>query len=63
VDVLPKKAVINASLIIDLNAAPNEERASIVEEVATWITKSVVEAYTPKLLMVEVVGVLSRYLS
>jgi len=60
---LPKKVVVDASLIVDLYAAPNEERASIAEEVVTWISKGVIEAYAPKLLIVEVVGVLSRYLS
>jgi len=39
------------------------KRASIAEEVVTWISKGVIEAYAPKLLIVEVVGVLSRYLS
>ena len=60
---MPKKVVVDASLIVDLYAAPNEERASIAEEVVTWISKGVIEAYAPKLLIVEVVGVLSRYLS
>ena len=58
-----KRIVVDASLIIDLYAAPNEVRASIAEEVTSWITKHLVEAYAPKLLIVEVVGVLSRYLS
>ncbi len=60
---LPKKVVVDASLIVDLYAAPTEERASIAEEVVTWITRGIVEAYAPKLLIVEVIGVLSRYLS
>ena len=42
-NVLPKKAVIDVSLIIDLYATPNGEHASIAEEVATWITESVAE--------------------
>ncbi len=63
VNVLSRKVVIDASLIVDLYAAPNEKRASIAEEVTTWITRGVMEAYVPKLLMVEIVGVLSRYLS
>jgi len=57
-----KKVVIDASLIIDLYAAPNDMRASIAEEVLSWISMHIVEAYAPKLLMVEVVGVLARYL-
>ena len=60
---MPKKVVIDASLIIDLYAAPNEARALLAEEVTSWVMKSLVEAYAPKLLIVEVIGVLSRYLS
>ena len=63
VNVLPRKVVIDASLVIDLYAAPNEDRASIAEEVARVITQGGVEAYAPKLLIVEITGVLSRYLS
>ncbi|OYT47830.1 MAG: hypothetical protein B6U85_04245 [Desulfurococcales archaeon ex4484_42] len=58
-----KRVVIDASLIIDLYAAPNDMRASIAEELASWIAAHLVEAYAPKLLMVEVLGVLARYLS
>ena len=58
-----KRVVVDASLIIDLYAAPNDMRASIAEEVLSWITAGLVEAYAPKLLMVEVLGVLARYLS
>jgi len=58
-----KRVVIDASLIIDLYAAPNDMRASIAEEVSSWIATRLVEAYAPKLLMVEVLGVLARYLS
>ena len=58
-----KRVVVDASLIIDLYAAPNDMRASIAEEVLSWITTSLVEAYAPKLLMVEVLGVLARHLS
>jgi len=63
VNALRRKVVIDASLIIDLYAAPSEERASIAEEVVTWITRGIVDAFAPKLLIVEVMGVLSRYLS
>ncbi len=38
-------------------------RASIAEEVLSWISTRIVEVYAPKLLMVEVIGVLARYLS
>lgn len=62
-NVLAKNIVVDASLILDLYAAPDEERASIAEEVTGWIMRGLVEAYAPKLLVVEVVGVLSRYLS
>ena len=31
VNVLPRKVIIDASLVIDLYAAPNENRASIAE--------------------------------
>ncbi len=58
-----RRVVIDASLVIDLYAAPNDMRASIAEEVLSWINTHIVEAYAPKLLMVEVVGVLARYLS
>ncbi len=58
-----KRVVIDSSLIIDLYAAPNDMRASIAEEVASWIATHLVEAYAPKLLMVEVLGVLARHLS
>ncbi|MCE4607354.1 MAG: type II toxin-antitoxin system VapC family toxin [Caldisphaeraceae archaeon] len=58
-----KRLAIDASLIIDLYAAPNDIRASIAEEVLSWISARIVEAYAPKLLMVEVIGVLARYLS
>jgi len=58
-----KRVVVDASLIIDLYAAPNDMRASIAEEVLSWITAGLVEAYAPKLLMVEVLGVLARHLS
>ena len=60
---MARRAVVDASLMIDLYAAPSEKRAQIAEEVATWIMKGLVEAYAPKLLIVEVAGVLSRYLS
>ena len=60
---MPKKVIADASLVIDLYAAPNEDRAAVAEEVAKRITQGVAEAYAPKLLIVEVVGVLSRYLS
>ena len=58
-----KRVVVDASLIIDLYTAPDDMRASIAEEVLSWITTGLVEAYAPKLLMVEVLGVLARYLS
>jgi len=58
-----KRAVIDASLVIDLYAAPNDMRASIAEEALSWITLRFVEAYAPKLLMVELLGVLARHLS
>ncbi len=60
---MPRKIVVDASLVIDLYAAPNESRASIAEEVTRLIMQGVVEAYAPKLLIVEITGVLSRYLS
>jgi len=58
-----RRVVIDASLIVDLYAAPNDMRASIAEEVLSWISTGLVEAYAPKILMVEVLGVLARYLS
>ena len=58
-----KRVVVDASVIIDLYAAPDDRRASIAEEVMSWITGGFVEAYAPKLLVVEVLGVLARYLS
>jgi len=58
-----KRVVVDASLIIDLYTVPDDMRASIAEEVLSWITTGLVEAYAPKLLMVEVFGVLARYLS
>lgn len=58
-----RKVVLDASLLIDLYAAPNEDRASIAEEIARLVAQGAVEAYGPKLLIVEIVGVLSRYLS
>ena len=58
-----KRVVVDASLIIDLYTAPDDMRASIAEEVLSWITTGLVEAYAPKLLMVEVLGALARYLS
>lgn len=58
-----KRVVVDASVIIDLYAAPDDRRASIAEEVMSWITGGFVEAYAPKLLVVEVPGVLARYLS
>lgn len=63
VNVLPRKVVIDTSLVIDLYAAPNENRASIAEEVARLIMQGAAEAYAPKLLIIEITGVLSRYLS
>ena len=58
-----KRVVVDASVIIDLYAAPDDRRASIAEEVMSWVTAGFVEAYAPKLLVVEVLGVLARYLS
>ena len=58
-----KRVVVDASVIIDLYAAPDDRRASIAEEVMSWVTGGFVEAYAPKLLVVEVLGVLARYLS
>ena len=58
-----RRVVVDASLIIDLYAAPDDIRASIAEEVSSWISARIIEAYAPKLLVVEVVGVLARYLS
>ena len=63
VNALPRKVVIDASLVIDLYAAPNENRASMAEDVARLIMQGDVEAYAPKLLIVEITSVLSRYLS
>jgi predicted nucleic acid-binding protein len=63
VNALVKRVIVDASVVIDLYAAPSEDRASIAEEVARWILEGSVEAYAPKLLVVEVAGVLSRYLS
>lgn len=59
---LTKKIVIDASLIIDLYAAPNDIRASIAEDVMSWVASHLVEAYAPKLLVIEVLGVLARHL-
>jgi len=58
-----KRVVVDASVVIDLYAAPDDRRASIAEEVMSWVTAGFVEAYAPKLLVVEVLGVLARYLS
>jgi len=58
-----KRVVVDASVIIDLYAAPDDRRASIAEEVMSWVTGGFVESYAPKLLVVEVLGVLARYLS
>lgn len=58
-----KRIVIDTSVIIDLYAAPNDVRASIAKEVASWAAKNLVEAYAPKSLVVEVFGVLARHLS
>ncbi len=33
---LPKKVVVDASLIVDLYTGPTEERASVAEEVGTF---------------------------
>ena len=49
-----KRVVIDTSLIIDLYATPNDLRASIAEEVISWITTHIIDAYAPKLLVVEV---------
>lgn len=38
-NVLPRKVVIDASLVVDLYAAPTEEHASIAEELVTWIAR------------------------
>ncbi len=62
-NISPRKIVIDTSLAIDLYAAPNESLASIAEEVTRLIMQGVVEAYAPKLLIIEITGVLSRYLS
>ena len=51
---LTKKIVIDVSLIIDLYAAPNDIRASIAEDVMSWVASHLVEAYAPKLLVIEV---------
>ncbi|MEM1611512.1 MAG: type II toxin-antitoxin system VapC family toxin [Sulfolobales archaeon] len=59
---MPRRIVIDASLLIDLYAAPDENRASIAEEIVKWIMQGSAEAYAPKLLIVEIVGVLTRYL-
>ncbi len=58
-----KRVVVNAPVIIDLYAALDDRRASIAEEVMSWVTAGFVEAYAPRLLVVEVLGVLARYLS
>ena len=57
-----KKIVIDAPPIIDLYAAPNDICASIAEDVMSWIASHLVEAYAPKLLVIEVLGVLARHL-
>ena len=58
-----RRVVVDASLVIDLYAAPSDARASIAEEAFSWVAARLVEAYAPRLLMVEVAGVLARHLS
>jgi len=58
-----KRVVVYAFVIIDLYATPNDRRASIAEEVMSWVIAGFVEACAPKLLVVEVLSVLARYLS
>lgn len=58
-----KRVVIDASVLVDLYAAPSEERAAIAESIASWVVKGLIESYAPKLMMVELSGVLSRHLT
>ncbi len=57
-----RRVVIDASIVVDLFAAPDDRRAGIAEEVTSWIERGLVAAYAPRILVVEVAGVLSRRL-
>ncbi|BAA79232.2 hypothetical protein APE_0279.1 [Aeropyrum pernix K1] len=55
--------VVDASLAADLFAAKDKARAQIAEKVVECIERHSISVYAPRLFLVEVAGVLVRYLA
>jgi len=55
--------VVDASLIVDLFAAKDEARALRAEKVLECVKRRKIDVYVPRLFLVEVAGVLVRYLA
>jgi len=55
--------VVDASLIVDLFAAKDEARALRAEKVLECVKRRKINVYVPRLFLIEVAGVLVRYLT